>query len=178
MSGIDDFANRLFEEAKRFLEKGKEVTGDGQVAFFHAAILLGFSSLEAHVNAIADEQLLREGLSLQDKSILMEKDVKFKNGRFELGEFKMYRLQDRIEFLCKRFGRTSLNKNDVYWAGFLEAAKVRNNLTHPKDDTEITEQAVEAAIRSILQLINAIYISIYGRPHPGFRRGLDSNMNF
>lgn len=178
MTNIDSFADRLFEEAKRFLEKGKEATDDGQIAYLHAGILLSFSALEAHINAIADEQLLRDGLSLQDRSILMERDIKFKNGQFELGDFKMYRLQDRIEFLCRRFGRTPLNKSDAYWSGFLEATRLRNNLTHPKDDTGINKRAVELAILSVLQLINAVFIVIYGRPHPGFRRGLDSNMNF
>ena len=178
MPNIDSFSSRLFEEAKRFLEKGKEISGDGQIAFFHAAILLGFSALEAHVNAIADEQLLRKDLGLHDQSILTEKEVRFKNGSFELGDLKMYRLQDRIEFLCQRFGKGGLDKRASYWSGLLEAINLRNRLTHPKDDTEVSRKAVETALMAILELINAFYTDIYGKPYPALRRRLDSNMDF
>ena len=54
MSEIDAFATELFEEAKRFLEKAKEaVNAESERAFLHAALLLGISSLEAHINAIS-----------------------------------------------------------------------------------------------------------------------------
>ncbi len=54
-SGIDAFATELFEEAKRFLEKAKEADNEeGKKAFLHAALLVGMSSLEAHINAICE----------------------------------------------------------------------------------------------------------------------------
>lgn len=178
MLNIDEFSVSLFEEAKRFLEKAREASGDGRTAFLHAAILLGFSSLEAHINAIAEEQLLHDGLELYDKSILMEKEVRYKNGGFELGDLKIYRLQDRIEYLFQRFGKGELDKKSSYWSGFMEAASLRNKLTHPKENTEVTLGAVEIALRAVLELINVLYSSIYRRPYPAFRRGLDSKLDF
>src|SRR4030042_1496324 len=56
MNEIDIFASELFEEAKRFLEKAREDENkEGQKAYLHAALLLGMSSLEAHINAISEE---------------------------------------------------------------------------------------------------------------------------
>ena len=56
MADIDEFAQMVFEEAKRFLEKAAmEGANAAQSAYLHAALLLGFSALEAHVNAVCEE---------------------------------------------------------------------------------------------------------------------------
>ena len=94
MLEIDIVAVELFEEAKRFLEKAEETSdSEGRKAFLHAALLLGISALEAHVNAIADEMLGRGGsnLNLLERSILLEKEYVFENGEFKLTKkLKMY----------------------------------------------------------------------------------------
>ena len=59
MSSIDTFSALLFEEAKRFLERAKTSEDEaGRTAFCHAALLLAFSSLEAHMNALSEELAL------------------------------------------------------------------------------------------------------------------------
>ena len=76
MSEIDEFAVLLFEQAKGFLEKSKGgITNYQRQAYLHAALLIGISALEAHVNAISDEFLTtREDLTVLERSILDEKD--------------------------------------------------------------------------------------------------------
>ena len=50
MSQIDDFAQSLLEESKRFLEKAQsEESAEGAHAYMHASLMLAFSPLEAHV---------------------------------------------------------------------------------------------------------------------------------
>ena len=56
MSQIDQFAQSLLEESKRFPEKAKDGSNrEGTNAHLHAALMLVFSSLETHVNSIADD---------------------------------------------------------------------------------------------------------------------------
>ena len=73
MADVDAFASQLLEEAKRFLEKAV-IDGDaeGESGYLHAALNLAFSALEAHVNSIADDFLVRSDLSLLDRSILTQ----------------------------------------------------------------------------------------------------------
>src|SRR5712671_3191574 len=104
MADIDDFATSLLEEAKRFFEKAVEAVDDiGRNANIHASLMLGFCSLEAHVNAIAEEFCNRPELSPHDKGLLLEREVRLENGEFTLGKFRMYRLEDRILFLYRQF---------------------------------------------------------------------------
>ena len=63
VSEIDDFALSLLEEAKWFLEKGGRNAGNSlESPFLHAALLVAFCSLEAHVNSVADDFALRPGV--------------------------------------------------------------------------------------------------------------------
>src|SRR5437867_1022594 len=105
MHGVDDFASRLLEEAKRFHEKARdEVDGDGKQAYLHAAIVLACCSLEAHINSIAEDFLVRTDLSVLERSILAEREYRLEDGEFTITDaLKIHRLTDRIEFIYRRF---------------------------------------------------------------------------
>ena len=107
ISDIDDFSVLLFEQSKRFLEKSKqELDQNAKKAFLNAALVIGVSALEAHVNAIADEMINTHSGELEkiEISILGEKEIEFSKGEFCISEkLMMYRLLDRIEFIMKRF---------------------------------------------------------------------------
>ncbi len=182
MADFDDFAKSLFEEAKRFWEKGRDSAGDVQAAYFHAAVTLGFSALEAHVNAIAEEMSLRKELTINDLSILLERESVLTNGEFKLGTLKIYRLQDRIEYLLTRFSRRPIDKTSsqwlTTWSSFSAAAKLRNSLIHPKEPTALDAAAVQRALTAILGILQLLYQSVYRSKYPGHGRGLDSVMNF
>jgi hypothetical protein len=180
VSSIDDFANLLFEEAKVYFQKGKQETStEGKSAFFHASLLLGFCALEAHVNSIAEEFLTRQDLTLLDRSILSERDIELKNGRYELtNKLKMFRLEDRLEFLSQRFSKKAIDKTAAYWTNLRSAMQLRNNLTHPKVPPDVNERAVEQALKAILEILNVLYRNIYRRGYPRFRRGLEPAFNF
>ena len=105
MADIDDFATLLFDEAKAFLERAKTArSAEARNAHLHASLLVGFCSLEAHLNSIADDFLMRTDLNMLDRSILSEKEIELKNGEYQLTDrLKMFRLEDRIEHLSKTF---------------------------------------------------------------------------
>ncbi|MFH1024583.1 MAG: hypothetical protein V1809_14475 [Planctomycetota bacterium] len=181
MAAIDDVSEILLEEAKRFLEKAQtEVGSAGKTAYLHAALNLGFCSLEAHVNAIADDFLTRKDLSVLDRSILREKDYRLNEGEFTLNEAKlrMYRLEDRIQFLHRRFSGKRIDLKSSWWSELQSAQILRNKLAHPKDAPVIDEDSVIRGLQSILDTINALYTAIYKRKFPGSSRGLQSNLTF
>jgi hypothetical protein len=182
MKNIDLFATELFEEAKRFLEKAKEANNDeGKIAFLHAALLVGMSSLEAHVNAICDEMAERANLGVLDKSILLEKEYRFEKGMFKLTKkLRMYNLLDRIQYLANHFVLLGnrFNTNADWWSKLSCGIDIRNSLVHPKDGHNINFIQVEDAFKGILGVLDALYMAIYGQHFPSLGRHFDSKMTF
>jgi hypothetical protein len=182
MSAIDELASSLLEEAKRFLEKAQtaEKTADDPAtqAFLHASLMLAFCSLEAHTNAIADEFADRPELSVHERTLLQEKDVRMEAGVFAAQGFRMTRLEDRYLFLHQRFGGTELDRIVGWWAELSSAAELRNRLTHPKVVPQITVNAVQRAIQAIIDAIDSLFRAIYRKPFPARIRGLQSRLGF
>lgn len=180
MSDIDDFASRLLEESKRFLElAASDESGDGKTAHLHAAILTGFCALEAHVNAIADEFLHSESLSVHETALMSERKVRLQNGEFKISEsLEMVRLEDRIQFLHARFSGKPLDRQSTWWSELGAATKRRNNLIHPKAAAPLSQREVELSVQAIVDTINALYQSIYGKPLPVASRGIQSKLTF
>lgn len=174
----DAFSIRLLDEAKRFLEKGEESAGAEQDAYLHAALIVGFSALESHVNGIADELATRPQVDLLTKSILTEKPVKLSKGKWTLGTKDQYfRLEDRISFLLH-----SCSKKDggtyAWWSDLLSGMKARNSLVHPRDAVQLTSSDVQRYLTAIIQALHDMYLGVFGKGHPSFNRGLQSTMTF
>lgn len=180
MDSIDTFASLLLEEAKRFLELANEASEDeGMNANLHASMVLAFCALEAHVNAVSDEMALQKGLTVHEKSILLEREVRLDNGQYKLkNDLKMHRLEDRMLFLFARFTKSTLDKEAPWWAKLKESLKVRNEISHPKDVTTLTKQDVATSIQAIVDCLDALYQAIYGKRLPAAARGLQSKMTF
>lgn len=183
MNDFDLMATQLFEEAKRFLEKAtSHPPGDAQDAFTHAALLLAFSSLEAHVNAVAEELLIRPNLGILDKSILGETEFSLDdNGNFKLSnKLKMYRLEDRLLYIFSNFSIAPAiaPKSKSWWGELKNASTTRNKLVHPKSGVSLSTAEVTKALTAILECLNDIYHSVFGRPFPTFNKGLHSKFHF
>ncbi|MEO8838502.1 MAG: hypothetical protein ABI351_07295 [Herbaspirillum sp.] len=183
MNDIDQLSTQLFEEAKRFLEKASEPSQDSTafIAFTHAALLLGFSSLEAHLNAVAEELLMRPGLSVLDRSVLSECEFGLIDGRFQTKKgLKMYRLDDRITHILANFSTsvTPVPTADSWWGNLRNGIALRNQLVHPKKGLEIKIDAVSAALNAILGCLDTLYQQVYSRPFPVRNRGLNSTLAF
>lgn len=180
MQEFDEFAVDLFEEATRFFEKANESKSDEEKkAYLHASILLGMSSLEAFLNAIAEELLVRPDLPLQEQAILAEKDIKFNKGKFELGnQLKIYRVIDRIEFIYCKFSGKSITNADLWHQNIKQSISLRNSLIHPKNLVAINEKQAENVLKSILDTVNQLYLSIYRKGLPIYLKGLQSKLSF
>jgi hypothetical protein len=177
---FDSFARSLLEEAKRFLEKCNESKDDqGRTAYLHAALVLGFSALEAHISAIADEFGARPEFEIAEKSLLLEKDIRFDDGEFKLSsKVKFFRLEDRISFLYRKFAGKQLEKTSGWWPDLAGAIDKRNSLVHPKSGHSIDDKAVSRALQAIINCINELYVTIYKTNYPPANRGLQSSMKF
>jgi hypothetical protein len=179
MPEIDKFASALLEEAKRFLELGTAARNEGaRDAFLHAALLVAFSSLEAHLNAIAEDFLVRKDLSAHERAILSEKEVRLEDGEFVLGGLRMSKMEDRISFLHRRFSGAPLDKQAQWWGDLGGAISLRNKLVHPKEAQAVTVKAVQVAITSIINTVDALYLAIYRKGFPAAKLGLQSQMDF
>ena len=181
MAALSTFASDLLEEGKHFLEKAtSSAEPQAKAAFLHAALMLGFVGFEAHLNAIADDFLARGDLSPHERGLLAEHVVELIDGEFcEKKSLKMQRIEDRVQFLCRRFSKTPIDRTASYWGEFVEASKLRNNLTHPKaDPPAIGEAAVKRALNAIIELLNYLYRSVYKKKLPAYNRGLSSKLTF
>ena len=177
---MDAFSSTLLEEGKRFLEKAAAPeTEVAAIAFRHSSLLLGFSALEAHMNAIADELSIRPGLTILDMSILQEREYSLDNGVFTLtNKLKMYRLEDRLSFLFGRFSTGGVPTGSSWWSDLKYGLDLRNRLVHPKTDLQLAQRDVERALEAIVECLNALYFAVFGRAHPSYNRRLDSALHF
>src|SRR5215469_9476066 len=135
MAEIDVFGRQLWEEAKAFLEKARKTAeSPTKQAYLHASLNLGFCSFEAHLNAIASDFLMLQDLTPHERSILAEQKVELVNGEFRISSgIQIYRMEDRLMFLCHRFSsKGPIDRTAVYWGNFKQALELRNSLTHPK----------------------------------------------
>jgi hypothetical protein len=176
---IDAFATQLLEEAKGFLEKARvNAVTKNKEAYLHAALNLGFCALEAHLNAIAEDFLTLSDLSPHERSILLERKIELEHGEFRITkQVQIYRLEDRLLFLCNRFSKKApRDRKAAYWGQFKEALDLRNDLTHPKTPAIVTERSIERALLAILQVLDVAYGRIYGKKYPARKRGLLSTI--
>jgi len=175
----DAFAISLLEESKRFLEKAKASDSAGREAFLHAAILLAFCSLEAHINSMAEDFACFMTLTPHELGLLREREVKLDNGRFEVTEsLRMVRLEDKIRFICDRFAQKKVDFTAPWWSRLGDASKLRNELTHPKEYVPLEINAVSSAIESIIATLDAVYTAVYNRRFPAAGLQLDSELTF
>jgi hypothetical protein len=179
VENLDEFAALLLEEAKRFVEKAEDNNSpEADTAYLHAALMLAFCSLEAHVNIIGEDFIRRSELSLHEKATILEQEVRLEDGEFKMvTTLRMIRLEDRIRFLHVRFGKP-LDKSAAHWAELSQALALRNRLTHPKAKVDLTRDAVARAIKAIIDTLDALYRAIYRRPFPLANAGMVSIVRF
>ncbi|MBH0054501.1 hypothetical protein I6E74_10025 [Salinibacterium sp. SWN139] len=174
---VDSFSIQLLDEAKRFLEKAQAASDEERDAYLHAALMVGFSALESHLNGIADELSARPTASLLHNAILLEKDVKIESGVWELGREKFYRLEDRIAFLTAEYSKSTPSSYG-WWSVLREGIRARNSLVHPREVVALEPADVERFLAAIIGALNDIYLGIFKKGHPAFNRGLQSRMTF
>ena len=177
MAQLDEVFSTYFEDAKYQLEQAlKAETNSNQeltLCFSRAAILLGFSAFEAFVNSITDDFV--EGgfpLSIHEKGILLDKEVRFNDG-FEVSEkSKFSRLEDKLALVYICMAKKPLNRSSSMWSDFVTALKQRNELVHSRNKVSLTAKSAERTLRTILTFMGRVTQDVYHRPLPLASRDL------
>jgi hypothetical protein len=178
MSEVVEFASELLEAAKAFLNKAKQLTDDTDVqAHLRSAALHATSFLECHVNNISDEFSDRREFTLHERALLLEKEVRLRNGVFELGNTKYYRLEERVLFILSKFTERDF-KSHPWWGNSLNLMQSRNDIAHPRDRVTLRIDDVERGLLGCIDLVDYLVKSVYkkGLPEAGYR--LDTAVEF
>jgi hypothetical protein len=180
VSEFVDYAKELMESAKGFAEKGRAATEPPlQQAYFRAALLHGFSFLEAHLNELADHFRGKKTLSVHDLGILLEREVRLEKGVFKLGSAaKFSRITDRIEVLLVNFSSDIAAVKNGWFSNLAEALLSRNKLVHPKEIHELSHAEVMRAIKSIIDCIDALFYAVFKKGLPYKSKSLESGYSF
>jgi uncharacterized protein YutE (UPF0331/DUF86 family) len=80
--------------------------------------------------------------------------------------------------LNARFSGQPINYSEAWWSRLSEAIKLRNKLTHPKEQVIIDVGSVGAAIQAIVDSLEKLYRSIYKSGFPAAGLRLDSQLDF
>ena len=104
--------------------------------------------------------------------------MRLENGEFVLRGLRMYRLDERLTFLHRRFSAAPIDKETAWWSELSTAILLRNKLSHPKEPQDITRVNVHRALEAIIDTIDALYQAVYRRKFPAASRQLQSKMEF
>jgi hypothetical protein len=180
VADFDVFADQLWEESKRFLEKAVESKDKvAEDAYLHAALMLSFCALEARINSICEEASFRSDLSEHEKGLVTERDVRLEDGKFKVqNALKIIRLEDRIEFLHAKLSGKSVDKSAAWWGQLQDAIRLRNDLTHAKTIPSITQSRVGKALEAILATLEGLTRAIYSKKLPASDAVLHSRLHF
>ncbi|TWT37019.1 hypothetical protein KOR34_19650 [Posidoniimonas corsicana] len=125
-----------------------------------ASVLAAFAAFEAHVNDYCYRLVRSAGSDLGEleRNVCDEKYSVLREGQFKR-EKKNYPLEDRYTFLYTYRHQEPLNKTTTEWRNYLEAKRIRDQLTHPKpplaspspDDAKQVIEAVQGMLRVLLK---------------------------
>jgi hypothetical protein len=140
---------------------------------------LGYRTDAKERGRLVELFFLQAELSIVEKSLLAEREIRLEKGQFVLTDaLKMSRLEDRIEFLHRKFSGAEIDKDATWWPKLKSGFKARNNLSHPKGAPLTAPETVKASLEAITEALDTLFTVIYGRPYPGKARALESTFNF
>lgn len=178
MSAFGEYCVELMETAKGFRAKAARAEeGHVKQAYLRAGLLHAFSFLEAHLNYLAEHFEHSTIYSVNEKGVLLERDITFERGVFALGtRSKFSRITDRIELLLGKGTAPQPLAKDTWFSALKVSIKARNALVHPRDVHVLTDDQLDDAMNAILRCVDALYRAALGKPLPYAKKGLDGGL--
>lgn len=178
MSTFGDYCVELMETAKGYRAKAAGAEeADAKQAYLRAALLHAFSFLEAHLNYLAEHFEHSAIYSVNEKGVLLERDVTFERGVFALSaRSKFSRMTDRIELLLGKGTAAQPVGKDAWFSPLKDSIKVRNALVHPREAHVLTDKQLDDAMKAILTCVDALYRAALGKPLPYAKKGLEGGL--
>lgn len=147
---IVDLVFALFDDSKYFLNnaKIKESNSSSAETYSRASILVAWAAFEGWVNKTCNDFAETDKkLSSGEIGFLLEKKVELRKGQFVVsGADKYENIENKIDFLLKKFVGYSIDKSKSYWSDFQASKNIRDTLVHPKKHKSINIGIKEAEL--------------------------------
>lgn len=152
---------QLLDAARGYLQAGRAgAAAQFATANLHTSLLVGFSALEAFVDTIVGDLDVSSLMTAHEQRVLRPSTIEKVNGAYRLSEARS--IEERVRYLLENFSSTSFDREAGYWRGFQQAATLRNQRLRPSP-LPISASAAENALSAIVNLLNALFVGIYGR---------------
>jgi hypothetical protein len=179
MSDFVDYSRSLMDAAKGFRTHALGIAeGEVKQAFLRAALLHACSFLEAHLNYMAEHFTDNTMFSLHEKGVLLEKEVRFAKGVFQLSDtLKIARITDRIDLLLAKCSANPVSDKAGWYPDVVTTLKTRNSLVHPKDAHTLNEGDVNLALVCMLKAADTLYNVVFRKGLPYAKRGIEGGLD-
>lgn len=179
MATFGEYCIDLMDAAKGFRANAAATNeGDTKQAHLRAALLHAFSFLEAHLNYLAEHFEHSSIYSVNEKGVLLEREVTFAHGVFTLTtRSKFSRMTDRIELLLGKGTVSQPVPTDTWFSPLKDSIRLRNALVHPKEAHVLTDKQLDDSMNAILVCVDALYRAALGKPLPYAKKGLDGGLS-
>ena len=176
MSASDRFSKELWGSAKWFFQCGTEAEEIAkQQAYYRAAIFHAFAFLESEVAIIGEHFKSSHVMTVHEKAMLLERQVKFRAGGFHIASgTKFPNLEEKMELLVKKFNEAIITEAH-WWSKLKTSISIRNTIAHPKNDTVLTKLQVSLALKSVLDCISSLYLAVFNKKLPYAALGIEAS---
>jgi len=163
----------LFEDAKYFLHAARQYEATHEEKsrrYVRACIVTAFTALEAWANFLCFWIAEHGDVERHEEAFLREQRLDFtEEGYFTLRGSRFNSLEQKIRFLHWHSNGVPIPRDDVVWASFLQAKKIRDRIVHPKPGQVHYSRQTVASAKSCLLAITKVVEMLSLAEHLGAR---------
>jgi len=165
----------MFEEylqdSNYFAIKASNESSEREIKrYYRVAIFCAMSAVEAFINYVGDTLIQGETLQPYEISFLTDKKFDASRGTFQiLNQTEYHRMEDKLKFLICKFAPHFDFSHSSCWSRLLELKKLRDKITHPRqdeDEIDIAEykKKIEIGLSAAIKIMNYLCKGIFKRP--------------
>jgi hypothetical protein len=115
--------------------------------------------------------------SLHEKGVLLEREVRFEGGTFQLSnKLKISRITDRIDLLLSKCSKNPIEDKAEWYAELARTLRSRNSLVHPKDTHSLSDSDVQLALNCVLKAADSLYRVVFKKGLPYAKKGIEGGL--
>ena len=166
-AGIVQLVFELLKDSQYFLKEAEKHQSNEmlQQRFIRASIISAWSGFEGWINkTCSDFAKTIPNLGIHGIGFLLEKRIELKKGQFELTNSDKYEsIENKMEYLLRRFANYTLDKSTKSWKNFVQAKIIRDSIAHPKEGRGTVYSLSDGilTIDTLRQFLNLLSKRIY-----------------